>query len=209
MGFERRTMTKHREDIILASASPRRKEMFEERGIPVEIFPSNAEENLPISMDPETATMYLALSKAMDVASKRQGLIIAADTVVVFGGEIIGKPKDREEAFNVLSSLRGNSHTVVTGVCVIDNAAGNDRDEPDSSPIKRCLYDVSRVYFTEFSDEELEAYVNTDEPYDKAGGYAIQQTFGRYIDRVDGDIDNVIGFPMYRVEGLLKKLWKG
>ena len=120
---------RHREDIILASASPRRKEMFRERGIPVEICPSNTEESIPIPMDPETATMYLALSKAMDVASKRQGLIIAADTVVVFGGEIIGKPKDREEAFNVLSSLRGNSHTVVTGVCVIDNAAGSDRDE--------------------------------------------------------------------------------
>ena len=189
-----RTGGNYRKDIILASASPRRREMFRQRGIPVEIFPSNARENIPIPMDPETAVMYLAIVKAMDVASKKQGLIIAADTIVVYDGKIIGKPGNREEAFRILSELRGNRHRVMTGVCIADTSPG----------IKRCLYEVTDVYFTDYSDGELEAYVDTDEPYDKAGGYAIQETFGRYISRIAGDRDNVIGFPMYRVEPYLK-----
>ena len=180
-----------REDIILASASPRRMEMFQKRGIRAEIHPAQIDESLPIAMSPETAVMYLSFAKAAHVAEERQGLIIAADTIVVYEGQIIGKPRGEEEAFRILSMLRNQRHQVITGVCLIDSAA-----DPAE---KRCLYDVTDVYFSDYSDEELRAYVQTPEPYDKAGGYAIQETFGKYVDHIDGDMDNVIGFPFYRV----------
>lgn len=192
-----------RSDIVLASASPRRREMFEERGIPVRICPADVDEELPMEMSPEVSVMYLAFKKASHVAGKLKeagdgGLVIAADTIVVFEGEIIGKPADEAEAFRVLSAMREDVNTVITGVCLFDCGCGEDENTA-----VRCLYEKSDVYFGSYSDEELRAYVRTDEPYDKAGGYAIQETFGKYIDRIDGDRDNVIGFPMYRVEELL------
>lgn len=206
-----------KENIILASASPRRIEMFHERGLFPRVIPADIEECLPFAMPPQTAVMYLSLAKALHVAKEHAGLIIAADTVVVFEGEIMGKPADEEEAFRVLSRLRGKTHQVITGVCLIDSrrdaqtptanpgASGDEApaDRPRSSGLKRCLYDVTDVTFGTYTDEELRAYVRTPEPYDKAGGYAIQETFGRYIDHINGDLDNVIGFPMYRVEAFL------
>ena len=208
-----------REDVILASSSPRRIEMFRDRGFDPRVIPADIDECLPFDMPPETAVMYLSLSKALHVARKlgaaqeKPGLIIAADTVVVYEGEIMGKPSDEEEAFAVLSRLRGRTHQVITGVCILDSAADPDgagaetavgRGETAGAG-KRCLYEVTDVTFGTYSDEELRAYVRTPEPYDKAGGYAIQETFGQYIDHIDGDIDNVIGFPMYRVEPLLRE----
>ena len=160
-------------------------------------------------MPPETAVMYLSLAKALHTAEQATGLIIAADTVVVYGGEIIGKPADEEEAFRILQRLRGRAHQVITGVCVIDNSGcGEEKNagsEQTSMPLaeKRCFYEVTDVYFGDYSDETLRAYVRTPEPYDKAGGYAIQETFGQYIDHIEGDLDNVIGFPFYRVEPYL------
>lgn len=235
-----------RKDIVLASSSPRRIRMFRERGYDVRVQPADIDETLPFTMPAETAVMYLSLAKALHVAKKARGLIIAADTVVVCDGEIIGKPKNEEEAFDVLSRLRGRAHQVITGVCLVDNGeeaagkegpAGAGSSEADSEAVagapadepaqsvrgsaqsvhdsaqsvrdsaqsvrKRCLCDVTDVYFGDYSDEELRAYVQTPEPYDKAGGYAIQETFGKYIDRIQGDMDNVIGFPMYRVEPYL------
>jgi len=185
-----------RQDIILASGSPRRIEMFRDRGYAPSVIPADIDETLPFEMPPETAVMYLSFAKASHVAREHQGLIIAADTVVVYEGEIIGKPADEADAFETLSRLRGNTHQVITGVCVIDTAA-----EPVT---KTCLYELTDVTFSDYTDEELRAYVQTPEPYDKAGGYAIQETFGRYIDHIDGDLDNVIGFPMYRVESYMQ-----
>lgn len=184
-----------RNDIILASASPRRSDMFRERGYEVRVCPADIEEVIPFEMPPETTVMYLALSKAMHVAQEQEGLIIAADTVVVYDNEIIGKPADEEEAFDVLSMLRNEVHQVITGVCLIDTAA--------QPRMQRCLFDVTDVYFGDYSDEALRAYVQTPEPYDKAGGYAIQETFGQYVDHIEGDLDNVIGFPFYRIEKYL------
>ena len=192
--------------------------MFEKLGIPVRICPADVDETIPIEVSPEVSVMYLAFKKAARVmeilGSERAagdtngpdndtGLVIAADTIVVFGGEIIGKPEDEDEAYRILSAMKGNKHRVVTGVCLIDGAAGSqDHGRPGDASI-RCLYETTDVYFKNYSDEELRAYVSTDEPYDKAGGYAIQETFGKYIDRIEGDRDNVIGFPMYRVEEFL------
>ena len=193
-----------REDIVLASASPRRIEMLEKNGFRARVCPADIDEHLPFDMTAETAVMYLSFAKAGHVAARNRGLIIAADTVVVYDGKIIGKPADEEEAFEVLSRLRGKCHQVITGVCLMDTAVNPGPDEGTGQPLlagvpKRCLYDVTDVYFGDYSDEELRAYVQTPEPYDKAGGYAIQETFGKYVDHIDGDMDNVIGFPFYRV----------
>lgn len=185
-----------RDDIILASQSPRRISMFREHGCEPEVYPADIDEQLPFDMPPETAVMYLSFAKASKVAESRRGLIVAADTVVVYEGQLIGKPADEADAFVTLARLREKTHQVITGVCLIDNAK-----EPAD---KLCLYDVTDVVFGTYTNEDLLAYVRTTEPYDKAGGYAIQETFGKYIDHIEGDLDNVIGFPMYRVEEFLQ-----
>ena len=186
-----------RQDIILASASPRRIRMFRERGYEAESVPSRVRESVPFEMDPETAVMYLALIKARDVMQKRKGLIISADTVVVYQGRIITKPESPEEAFRILSGMREDRHQVITGVCIADNSG--------ERPRVRCLYDTTDVFFGYYSDEWLREYVQPREPYDKAGGYAIQETFGQHVDHIEGDMDNVIGFPMYQVEKYLQE----
>lgn len=198
--------------ILLASSSPRRIEMIKQHGLDPIILPSDIAETLPFPMEPKVAVMYLSLQKALHAQNQRKliqqsepahpllcrekgepSFILAADTIVVFDGNIIGKPKDEQEAFETLSMLRNNTHHVITGVCLIDLKEGT----------KTCFYDTSTVYFTDYSDEELRAYVRTREPYDKAGGYAIQGTFGRYVDHIEGDRDNIVGLPWYRVEPLL------
>lgn len=180
--------------------------MLKNSGYNPEIIPADIDENISTDMKPEVAVMYLAFNKALHVArqavpegSKEGAVIIAADTVVVHKGKIIGKPVDEEDAFNTLSALRNDSHQVITGVCVID--AKNGVHEA----IKNCFYDVTDVHFGTYSDKELRAYVQTEEPYDKAGGYAIQMTFGQYVDRIEGDYDNVVGLPWYRVEPLIRE----
>ena len=169
--------------LILASASPRRIEMLQNAGYDPVVKPASIIEKLPFEMGPETATMFLALSKASaicdEIISRQSGsrsdwpprnediTIIAADTVVVYDGNIIGKPSDENEAYAILSRLRGNSHHVITGCCIIkcDNKAGS------LSPVsRRCFYEDSEVFFQAFPLDELRAYVKTEEPYDKAGG---------------------------------------
>ncbi len=200
--------------IIIASASPRRIEMLKNAGLDPVVRPATIVETLPFPMDPETATMYLALLKASavlnEIKSKTDRLsgnftgdwpptsgftIIGADTVVVHDGEIIGKPADKKDAFRILSLLRASSHHVITGCCIIKCSPKGDM----SSCSKQCFYEDTQVFFKNYSAEELNAYVSTDEPYDKAGGYAIQGSFGKYIDHIDGDYNNVVGLPIYKV----------
>ena len=221
----------HKTMIILASASPRRIEMLQNAGYDPVVRPASIMENLPFDMKPETATMYLAMKKAFAVADEitplaEDGLtvhnpirfpvngdqplsgedikIIAADTVVVHDGRIISKPKDENDAYRILSALRGTSHHVVTGCCVcsvsyygqmtLDKAG--QYEMRDGQRQAECFYEDTEVFFKTYSNEELRAYVQTDEPYDKAGGYAIQGTFEKYIDHIEGDFDNVVGLPL-------------
>ncbi len=192
--------------IILASSSPRRIEMMKKNGYEPEIIPADVDERIHIQMSCEAAAMYLAYKKASHVAEEIIAaapvgdhethddiIVIAADTIVVYDNEIIGKPHSRREAFDVLSRLRSDSHRVMTGVAIIDTERN----------IKDCFCDISTVYFGSYTDDELLKYVSTDEPYDKAGGYAIQGTFGKYIDHFEGDYDNVIEFPWYKVKEYL------
>lgn len=182
--------------IILASSSPRRIEMMKKNGYDPVISPANVDETLQFDMSPETATMYLAFKKASFVDSKPDtdsSVIIAADTVVVFDKKIIGKPLSQDEAFRILSSMKNTYHYVITGVCIIDN----------TTKTKECFYSSTKVFFKEINDADLLQYVQTDEPYDKAGGYAIQGTFGKYVDHIEGDYNNVVGFPWDEIKSRL------
>lgn len=183
-------------NIILASSSPRRIEMMKKNGYNPTIMPADVNESLPYYMSPESAVMFLALKKAMYVKERvtTDNLIIAADTVVVYNEKIIGKPLNKKDAFNILNKLRANHHYVITGVCIIDT----------TEDTKTCFYEKTAVYFTYYTDEELNDYLDTDEAYDKAGAYAIQGTFSKYVDHFEGDYDNVVGFPWKSIEHFLK-----
>ena len=168
-----------------------------------------ADEITPLSEDGVTVHNPVRFSVNPEwPASGDEIKIIAADTVVVHDGQILSKPKDEIDAYRILSALRGTSHHVVTGVCVctvsyygqmkLENAS--QYELTDGKRQAECFYEDSEVFFKTYSNEELQAYVQTEEPYDKAGGYAIQGTFGKYIDHVDGDIDNVIGLPLTKLK---------
>lgn len=191
--------------LILASGSPRRIEMMQAHGYDPLVLPAEIEENVPLHHSMTDTVTYLALKKARDVETRwlaeknsvsvaaapdRPPVIIAADTVVCYQGEIMGKPSDKEDGFRMLSALRGDVHDVVTGVALVEAGAQH----------ARVFYEITRVFFKDYSDEELLAYLDTDEAYDKAGGYAIQGWFSRYVDHIEGDYDNVVGFPWKRIE---------
>lgn len=170
--------------------------MIKQHGLDPIIQPSDVSETLPFPMEPQIAVMYLALKKALHAGNQRKVIaqanpehpllcrekgepshILALIPLSFLMTRSSGKPKSREEAFQTLSMLRKNPHHVITGVCVIDLQTGS----------KTCFYDTSTVYFTDYSDEELQTYVNTREPYDKAGGYGHPGTFGKYVDHIEGD----------------------
>lgn len=191
--------------LILASGSPRRIEMMQAHGYDPLVLPAQIEENVPLHHSMTDTVTYLALKKARDVETRwlaeknsvsvaaapdRPPVIIAADTVVCYQGEIMGKPADKEDGFRMLSALRGDVHDVVTGVALVEAGAQH----------ARVFYEITRVFFKDYSDEDLLAYLDTDEAYDKAGGYAIQGWFSRYVDHIEGDYDNVVGFPWKRIE---------
>lgn len=189
--------------IILASSSPRRIEMLRKNCIEPTIIPPDVNEIIPEKMTMEQAVMYLAIKKALNVEKKWlkistefsvDQVIIAADTVV-YKNMIIGKPADYEEAVHILRLLRNTSHFVATGVAII---------KPGTF-IRKVFCETTEVFFHDYSDEEIIKYVNTDEPYDKAGGYAIQGGWGKHISHILGDYDNVVGFPWTRIKQELNK----
>lgn len=190
--------------LILASASPRRIEILRTCGLCPQVLPSSYEETVPYPMAPAERAMFFALGKALDVRGQWQQhvrtadpavssapespLIIGADTIVVYRGTIMEKPKDKADGMQMLMALSGETHQVITGVCMAD-AAGR---------LTKCFYESSDVTFCKYTAEDMDAYLDTEEAYDKAGGYGIQGTFSRYVTAVDGDVDNVIGFPLKR-----------
>lgn len=191
--------------IILASSSPRRIEMMKNMGIEPIILPSQADETLPFDMTMEQAVMFLALKKALNVEKiwlkeltdhHVPAVVIAADTIVYKDG-MIGKPADMADASNTLKLLRNTSHFVATGVALIR----------PGFPKRTAFHDITEVFFKDYSDEEINQYLDTDEPWDKAGSYAIQGTWGKYITHIDGNYDNVIGFPWGKIESELTKNW--
>lgn len=182
-------------DIILASASPRRKELLKRIVKEFKVVVSDADETLPEGILPKEAVKQLALKKAQAVAKQNPySVVIGADTVVVFGGEILGKPKDKEHCKSMLSALSGNSHQVYTGVAIIT---------PEDT-VAFC--EKTDVMFEEMTQEEQDWYVNLEEPYDKAGGYGIQGKASLFIKGINGDYSNAMGFPVNAVYKYIKKM---
>lgn len=186
---------------ILASASPRRKELLEQIGMKFEVRVSDADENIALTA-PEEYVMQLSALKAEDVAGKipvmydvrginQDFVVIGSDTVVSAEGHILGKPKDKEDARRMIEMLSGKTHQVYTGVTLMIF-----KDERMS---RVTFYEKTDVSFYEMTKEQIESYINTSEPYDKAGSYAIQGLCSAYIKGITGDYFTVVGLPVARI----------
>lgn len=186
--------------IILASQSPRRKQLLEWAEIPFEVIVQPTDESFPANIPEEEVAIHIARNKAEAVqqilrSEHRELPILAADTIVVLNGKIIGKPVDRNDAIEILTALSGNKHTVITGVVI----ASNQRTIS--------FADATEVVFHHLTKEQIEFYVDKYKPYDKAGAYAIQEWIGVVgIKSINGDFYNVMGLPVSRVVRELNKL---
>ena len=187
--------------IILASESPRRKEIMEQMGIYYESMPANVTEET-VESDPYDMVKALACLKARSVAVEVQSrqedlIIIGADTLVFHKGKALGKPKDREDAIEMLEAISDDHHEVCTGVCIIIR---RNSHESDNRTEKEITFSVStEVVVNPLTREQIEDYVDTKEPLDKAGAYAIQGGFGIYIKEIHGDYYNIVGFPIAKI----------
>lgn len=172
-------------DIILASASPRRRELLKYIFNDFKVVASNADETIPDGIPPINVPEYLSKIKALDIAKDNfNSLVIGADTIVLLGNDILGKPKSKEDAKRMLSELSGNIHKVITGCTLVY------KDKISTFSV------ITDVEFYALSDEEIETYISTDEPYDKAGSYGIQSNGALFVKKINGDYYNVVGFPI-------------
>lgn len=189
-------------NIVLASGSPRRKEILSLVGIDFKVCSSDKEEIITKSK-PEDIVSELSNMKAMDVCNNihENGLIIGADTMVAINGQVLGKPKSREDAFNMLELLQGKKHQVYTGVTVI---LKEDNIELDNYKVKNFV-EVSEVVVNPMSKDEIDEYIESGEPFDKAGAYGIQGKFALYIGGIVGDYYNIMGLPIARLYSELKE----
>lgn len=189
--------------IILASASPRRKELLRQIGIRYKVMPSTVEEKITKTL-PEEVVQELSYQKAVDVCARLQEqgeddfTVVGADTVVSFMNQIMGKPTDTENARQMLSSLQGNVHQVYTGVTICFKQTG-------MPSMFHTFYERTDVSMYPMTEGEIEDYVATGEPMDKAGAYAIQGKCAAYIESICGDYNNVVGLPVGRLYQELKK----
>lgn len=183
--------------IILASASPRRKELMEGLGLNFTIDTrNNFQEVVPDGLDVNLVPEYLAKGKSYGFHRELEDdeIIITADTMVMCDGKILGKPSDKENAMQMLKMLQSNTHTVITGVCI------RSREKEDSFSV------TTKVFFNELSDEELDYYIENYRPYDKAGAYGVQEWIGHIgISRIEGSYFNVMGLPVQRLYTELQK----
>lgn len=190
--------------IVLASGSPRRRELLEQIGIQAEVIPSSVEEKVTSTV-PEQVVLELSGQKAEDVAAGIDGdgvLVIGADTVVSSEGRILGKPASEEEAEEMIRSLAGKSHQVYTGVTLIWK-------EPSGETKRSSFAEGTDVFVYPMDEEEIRAYARCGEPMDKAGAYGIQGRFAAYVEKIEGDYSNVVGLPVGRLYQEIKKLTGG
>lgn len=183
-GMEMNFTTEHR--LVLASASPRRKSLFSMLGVPYDVITSDVEETSVQAEDPLDYVREVALLKTKDVKGKNDDrTVIGADTVVVFENTLLHKPKSREEAIHHLERLSNNRHQVMTAVAIMTKDGAVES-----------FVEVTDVYFRKLSRQLIEKYVESNDPFDKAGGYGIQSGGALFIDRIEGDYNNVVGLPL-------------
>ncbi len=188
-----------RVDVVLASGSPRRYELLKGLGLNFKVVPSDAPEDHSLESDFQAIVKKNARNKGMAVAQKHpESLIISADTIVVLGRQIMGKPKTEQEAFRMLQALSGQTHEVYTGLSLI------------FKKYERTALDAvcTKVRFRPLSEEEIWAYINTGEPFDKAGGYGIQGQGALLVDGINGCYYNVVGLPLARLFTMLTDFMK-
>ncbi len=192
------TKTSSAPRLVLASTSPRRHLLLREAGIPFEaVAPRDVAEDLPPDEPPTELVRRHALTKARSVAADyAERLILGADTVVVLDGRVFGKPADEAEARAMLAALQGRTHTVYTGLALVDGPSRREEAEVEATA----------VTMRALSAEEIGRYVATGEPRDKAGAYAVQGRGSLLVERVDGDYFNVVGLPLYRLSRMLAAL---
>ncbi|MFW6035514.1 MAG: Maf family protein [Halothermotrichaceae bacterium] len=181
--------------LVLASMSPRRQELMKRMGFNFTVVPSKIDEEKYIDLSPVEMVQQLAEAKALEVAGLVEDtVVIAADTIVLYNGKILGKPQDQQQAFKTLKKLQGDKHTVITGisVCNTDNKIVTD-------------YDQTEVFMRSISEKEIRGYVTTGEPMDKAGAYGIQGLGGIFVERIKGSYFTVMGLPIHKLVLMLKK----
>ena len=194
--------------LVLASASPRRQELLRNAGISFVVEPADVDESPLPGEVPSECAKRLAREKAVAVSHKRpQDVVLGADTIVVVDGAILGKPVDADDATRMLRLLSGRVHQVVTGVCVVrPNVSGQARKRANlSSNQLKTASETTLVTMSGLSEDEIQAYVSTGEPMDKAGAYAIQGMASRWIPRIEGDYSNVVGLPVALVYRMLRE----
>ena len=184
-------------NIILASKSPRRSELMELMGLKFDVIPSLKEEDNNQKLSLSKLSESLAFQKADDVFNLTSGnrAVVGSDTLVCIKGKVLGKPKSKEEAFNMLKLLSGNAHKVITSLCVIIEQDGNKK--------VYTTHDTSLVKFIKLSDQEIEEYLKLDEYKDKAGAYAIQGRSGMFIKKIKGTYATVMGLPTHKLYKIL------
>ena len=185
--------------IILASQSPRRKELMDLAKLDYEILVSDFDEKVNTNLPLEEQSKELAFGKAKAVFDNTQGdrAIIGSDTLVILGEKQLGKPQNREEAIKMLQNLQGRSHFVYTSLAVLIEEKGEYKEYKELSK--------ARVFIKKMSDEEIINYVDSEEPFDKAGSYAIQSSFVVYVEKIDGDYSTIVGLPISRLHSILKE----
>ncbi len=182
--------------IILASTSPRRKELMEKSGLPFEIATGGYEEDMSLPLSPKRLAKHLSQGKARAVAPGfSNAIIIAADTFIVYQDRLLGKPHTTVKAREMLSLLSGKAHSVITGFTIIDTASGKTVSRTEET----------RVYFRKLDKTDIARYIRTKEPLDKAGAYAIQGLGAVFVKKIEGDYCNVMGFPLCAIVEILKR----
>jgi septum formation protein len=183
------------ERIILASGSPRRQQLLKQVGLNFDVIPADIDETMSADLSPIEMVQFLADQKACVVADRLEmGIVIAADTIVVLDGRVMGKPESDVEASEMLSALNGRHHQVMTGICILNAHTGK----------KDTAVEVTEVAFRKLCESEIKAYVKSGEPFDKAGGYGIQGLGALLVESIQGCYFNVVGLPLNQLGQMLK-----
>lgn len=182
--------------VILASSSPRRKELLQNIGLTFKVEPGNYEEDLSCGLEPHELAQRISLGKAESVATRYEdSIVIGADTIILLDGKIMGKPHTDGEARKMLAAISGRSHSVITGFSIIETASGR--------MVSRSV--ETKVYIKNLAPDEIDAYVKSGEPLDKAGAYGIQGLGALLVERIEGDYFNVMGLPLFSLMEALKE----